>query len=76
MLNYILCESLIDLLQGGSEPSRVDEDNLSNVLIYYRAVATHRGWIKKIKFAPGRGNMKLLVLFNDGADIWDTKEVA
>ena len=54
----------------------MDEDILSNVLIYYRAVATHRGWIKKIKFAPGRGNMKLLVLFNDGADIWDTKEVA
>ena len=46
MLNYILCESLIDLLQGGSEPSRVDEDNLSNVLIYYRAVANHRGWMR------------------------------
>ncbi|KAK2143923.1 hypothetical protein LSH36_799g00015 [Paralvinella palmiformis] len=40
-----------------------------------RAVATHRGWIRKIRFAPGRGNMKLLVLFADGADIWDTKDV-
>ncbi|CAH1783668.1 unnamed protein product [Owenia fusiformis] len=40
-----------------------------------RAVPTHRGWIKKVKFGPGRGNNKLLVLYNDGVDIWDTKEV-
>ena len=43
---------------------------------YYRAVPTHRGWIRKLKFAPGRGNMKLLVLYNDGVDIWDAKEVS
>ncbi|XP_037068815.1 WD repeat-containing protein 11-like [Pollicipes pollicipes] len=36
-------------------------------------VATHRGAVKKLKFAPGRGNMKLLVLFADGVDIWDTR---
>ncbi|XP_077991912.1 WD repeat-containing protein 11-like isoform X2 [Glandiceps talaboti] len=40
-----------------------------------RAVPTHRGWIKKIKFAPGKGNHKLLVLYNDGMDVWDTKDV-
>jgi len=40
-----------------------------------RSVPTHRGWIRKIKFAPGRGNMKLLVLYHDGIDIFDTKEV-
>ncbi|XP_070541595.1 WD repeat-containing protein 11-like isoform X2 [Ptychodera flava] len=40
-----------------------------------RAVPTHRGWVKKIKFAPGKGNHKLLVLYNDGMDIWDTKDV-
>ncbi|XP_077868471.1 WD repeat-containing protein 11 [Saccoglossus kowalevskii] len=40
-----------------------------------RAVPTHRGWIKKIKFAPGKGNHKLIVLYNDGMDIWDTKDV-
>ncbi len=28
-----------------------------------------------MKFAPGRGNMKLLVQYNDGVDIWDAKEV-
>ncbi|XP_043230109.1 WD repeat-containing protein 11-like [Amphibalanus amphitrite] len=36
-------------------------------------VPTHRGAIRKLKFAPGRGNMKLLVLFGDGVDIWDTR---
>ncbi|XP_043202884.1 WD repeat-containing protein 11-like [Amphibalanus amphitrite] len=36
-------------------------------------VPTHRGAIRKLKFAPGRGNMKLLVLFADGVDIWDTR---
>lgn len=41
-----------------------------------RAVPTHRGWIRKLKFAPGRGNMKLLVLYNDGVDIWDAKDVS
>eukprot|EP00058_Branchiostoma_floridae_P022847 XP_002608337.1 hypothetical protein BRAFLDRAFT_126223 [Branchiostoma floridae] len=39
-----------------------------------RAVPTHRGWIKKLKFAPGRGNQKILVLYNDGAEVWDAKE--
>lgn len=40
-----------------------------------RRVQSHRGCIKKIKFAPGRGNMKIFVLYNDGADLWDAKEV-
>jgi len=40
-----------------------------------RAVPTHRGWIKKLRFAPGRGNMKLLILFADGAEVWDAKEL-
>ena len=35
---------------------------------------THRGPIKRIRFGPGRGNMKFLVLFNDGVDIWDIKD--
>ena len=42
----------------------------------YRTVPTHRGWVRKLKYAPGRGNTKLLVLYNDGADVWDTKEVS
>uniref|UniRef100_A0A8C1VJL7 WD repeat-containing protein 11 n=1 Tax=Cyprinus carpio TaxID=7962 RepID=A0A8C1VJL7_CYPCA len=40
-----------------------------------RAVPTHRGWVKKIRFAPGKGNQKLLVMYTDGAEVWDTKEV-
>lgn len=48
-----------------------------NILIasYCRLVATHRGQIKKIKFAPGRGNFKLSVLYNDGMDVWDLHQV-
>ncbi|KAF2349114.1 WD40-repeat-containing domain [Trinorchestia longiramus] len=38
-------------------------------------VNTGRGWIRRIRFAPGRDNLKLLVIFGDGADIWDMKEV-
>jgi hypothetical protein len=32
-----------------------------------------RGNIQQIRFAPGRGNMKILVLHNDGVAIWDIK---
>uniref|UniRef100_A0A8C5HD64 WD repeat-containing protein 11 n=1 Tax=Gouania willdenowi TaxID=441366 RepID=A0A8C5HD64_GOUWI len=40
-----------------------------------RGTPTHRGWVKKIRFAPGKGNQKLLVMYTDGAEVWDTKEV-
>ncbi|XP_066990609.1 WD repeat-containing protein 11-like isoform X1 [Macrobrachium rosenbergii] len=40
-----------------------------------RHIATHRGWIRKVRFAPGRDNMKLVVLFADGIDIWDVRDV-
>ncbi|GIY84420.1 WD repeat-containing protein 11 [Caerostris darwini] len=40
-----------------------------------KGISTHRGWIKKIRFGPGKGNMKILVLYNDGVDVWDVKEV-
>ena len=39
-----------------------------------RTVPTGRGGIKKVKFAPGRGNMKLLLLFGDGVEVWDAKD--
>uniref|UniRef100_A0A674EXU6 WD repeat-containing protein 11 n=1 Tax=Salmo trutta TaxID=8032 RepID=A0A674EXU6_SALTR len=41
-----------------------------------RGIPTHRGWVKKIRFAPGKGNQKLLVMYTDGAEVWDTKEVS
>nr|CAD7432286.1 unnamed protein product [Timema monikensis] len=37
-------------------------------------VHTGRGWIKKMRFAPGKGNLKLLVLYSDGVDIVDLKK--
>ncbi|KAK2530681.1 Wdr11 [Columba guinea] len=40
-----------------------------------RGIPTHRSWVKKIRFAPGKGNHKLLAMYNDGAEIWDSKEV-
>uniref|UniRef100_A0A8D0HKC0 WD repeat-containing protein 11 n=1 Tax=Sphenodon punctatus TaxID=8508 RepID=A0A8D0HKC0_SPHPU len=40
-----------------------------------RGIPTHRSWVRKIRFAPGKGNQKLIALYNDGAEVWDTKEV-
>ncbi|XP_069609757.1 WD repeat-containing protein 11 isoform X3 [Ranitomeya imitator] len=39
-----------------------------------RAIPTRRNGVWKIRFAPGKGNQKLMVLYNDGAEVWDTKE--
>lgn len=50
-------------------------DKMSHSFIFFRGVPTHRGWVKKIRFAPGKGNQKLLVMYTDGAEVWDTKEV-
>ncbi|MEE6486633.1 hypothetical protein FKM82_014655 [Ascaphus truei] len=40
-----------------------------------RGVPTHRNGVRKIRFAPGKGNQKLIVLYSDGAEVWDTKEI-
>lgn len=39
-----------------------------------RVFPTHRGPVKRMKFAPGKGNMRMLVLYNDGVEVWDTAE--
>ena len=39
-------------------------------------IHTGRGWIKKMRFAPGKGNLKLLILYSDGVDIVDLKKVS
>ena len=36
---------------------------------------SNRGCVKRMKFAPGKGNMKLMVVFADGIDIWEAHEV-
>ncbi|KAG7230092.1 hypothetical protein INR49_009812 [Caranx melampygus] len=46
-----------------------------DTLVLGDGIPTHRGWVKKIRFAPGKGNQKLLVMYTDGAEVWDTKEV-
>ena len=38
-----------------------------------RKYSTGRGFVKKIRFAPGKENMKLLVLYHDGVDVIDLK---
>lgn len=40
-----------------------------------RNIHTGRGWIKKMRFAPGKGNLKLLILYSDGVDVVDLKKV-
>lgn len=37
-------------------------------------IHTGRGGIKKMRFAPGKGNLKLLILYADGVDIVDLKK--
>ncbi|XP_027197476.2 WD repeat-containing protein 11-like [Dermatophagoides pteronyssinus] len=40
-----------------------------------RTEATYRSCIKKVRFGPGRDNMKCLILYADfGVDIWDIEE--
>ena len=41
-----------------------------------RHISTHRGWVRKVRFAPGRDNIKLLVLLADGVDVWDVRDVS
>lgn len=40
-----------------------------------RTLPTQRGCVKRLKFGPGKGNMKILALFADGLDVWDAQEV-
>lgn len=42
---------------------------------FYRTVQTHKGWIKKIRFGPGKGNLSVVVLYDDGCEVWDADAV-
>lgn len=44
-------------------------------LFVLRGIPTHRSWVRKIRFAPGKGNQKLIAMYNDGVEVWDTREV-
>lgn len=41
-----------------------------------RRLETPRGTIKKLRFAPGKGNSKLFVLYSNRLDIRDTQSVS
>lgn len=41
----------------------------------YKSISTDRGTIRKIRFGPGRGNLRCLILYNDGVDIFDLKDL-
>ena len=38
---------------------------------YFSVFETNRGPVKRMKFAPGKGNMKLIILFEDGIVLWE-----
>ena len=40
---------------------------------HFRPLPHSRSPIRKLRFAPGKNNMKLLVHHMDGIDIWDVK---
>ncbi len=44
--------------------------------IIYRTVETPRAAVKKLRFAPGKGNTKLMVLYNSRLDIRDASSVS
>ena len=49
--------------------------NLSHCpLSVYRTVETPKALVKKIRFAPGKGNSKMFVLYNSRFDIRDVGE--
>ena len=49
--------------------------DIDELCVRYRNQSTHRGAIKKMKFAPGRGNVKLMLQLSDGVEIWDLGKV-
>jgi len=38
-------------------------------------IHTGRGMVKRMSFSPGKNNMKIIVLYEDGVQIWDVKEM-
>ena len=41
---------------------------------HFRPLPNCRSPIRKLRFAPGKNNMKLLILHTEGVDIWDVKD--
>lgn len=43
--------------------------------VLIRTIASTKGSVKKIRFAPGKGNTKILILYNNRVDVRDALEV-
>lgn len=44
-------------------------------LYNFRTITSAKGSVKKIRFAPGKGNTKILILYNNRVDVRDALEV-
>jgi len=70
-INYIACKS--ELIVRGDSDGNINIWNIKER--QSKNIHTGRGNIKQLRFSPGRGNMKLLVLYNTGVAVWDVKEL-
>ena len=69
-ITSIACKShLMVLSDSDSNISLMDLNSRFN-----NHINTSKGYIKKVRFAPGKDNLKLLVLYADSAEVWDMKD--
>jgi len=46
------------------------------MLAFCRNIALHKGMVRKIRFAPGKENHRVLILLNEEVQIWDKTTVS
>ena len=46
------------------------------MICLYRTIETTRAAMKKLRFAPGKGNTKMFVLYNNRIDVREAVEVS
>eukprot|EP00794_Sanderia_malayensis_P005451 gene5450-6133_t len=63
-----------DLLVLGDVEGNINLWDLKGKLS--RVFPSHRGAVRRMKFAPGKGNLKLMVLYADGIDIWESQDAS
>lgn len=72
-LNYISC-----MAWKGEMIVMADPDGVLGIWDLKHKISrnypTGRSGVKKVRFAPGKGNLKMLLFWNDGLDIWDLQE--
>ena len=63
----------MDMIVRGDMEGNVNIWNMK--LRQSKNIHTGRGAVKRMAFSPGKHNLKLLVLFDNGVQIWDIKEL-